>query len=283
MTDMAGARTAAEEVAQSIIGPMRRRKDGRWDWRGQNKRSLEAAAASWVVRSLETDGHRITDLWSPDYDRSRSLEQLTRPELAMILDGKRAALDVTLFTTKDSSTASARGAALRREIETRLTGAADDRSVLGLVVYDRTALLSLTKQQRLDATDAIADAYLKVAGSTTGKVVNLRLDVSFPWLRGASITLTPGRGQRRRVTVNVLAPKGHTAPTVDAFIQERISKKGSQMATWGRAILVIVHGSDATADDVAAGFARLGNCPWWRVYWAGPGPEHVTLVAVGEP
>ena len=61
--------TLAGDVAPAILGPMRRRKDGRWDWRDQNRRSLEAGYASWVVRILETSGHRMADLWSPDYDR----------------------------------------------------------------------------------------------------------------------------------------------------------------------------------------------------------------------
>lgn len=57
---------AAGDVGPAMISPMRRRKDGRWDWRDQGRRSVEAAAASWVVRILEDEGHQIDDLWSPD-------------------------------------------------------------------------------------------------------------------------------------------------------------------------------------------------------------------------
>jgi len=275
-------RNVAGDVAPAIIGPMRRRKDGRWDWRDQGRRSLEASAASWVVRILEMDGHRITDMWSPDYDRGRSPEHVTRPELAMMVDGEPAALDVTMFTTHATSMASGRGAAIRRQIETRLTALNDDRSILGMVVYDRDGLLALTRRQTLEATGMLADAYVGTIRATTGKVENRRLDMPLPWVRGASVTVNADLVGRRRLSVHVLSPPGDIASQVDAFILECIEKKGAQMAPWGRGILVIVHGFHEAAEDVEAGFARLGRCPWWRVYWAGPGPEYVHLVATGD-
>lgn len=200
----------------------------------------------------------------------------------MAIDGERAALDVTMFTTIGASTAGAYGATLRKAIETRLKALDGHRSVLGLVVYDRAGLLALTKPQRLDATEAIAAAFAAEAESTMGEADRLRIDVRVPWVRGASVSLTTDPRERRRVSVHVLAPRGDVAEQVDTFIRERIAKKRSQMAPWGRAILVVVHGCEETADDVAAGFARLGRCPWWRVYWAGPSPDDVHLVASDE-
>jgi hypothetical protein len=282
MSGVDDERYVAGDVAPAIVGPMRRRKDGRWDWRDANRRSLEAAYGSWVIRVLETDGHTITDLWSPDYDRDRQPELLTRPELAMRIDGEQAALDVTMFTTNVVSRAAGRGTAIRREIESRLTSLDDERSILGSVVYDRDKLIALTRRQRLEQTDSIADAYVAAARSTTGAVGNQRLEIPLSWVRGAAITLTTDRPGRRRINVYVMPPRPDVALQVDSFILECIARKGSQMAPWGRGILVIGHGFYEAAVDVQAGFARLRQCPWWRVYWAGPSPDDVHLVAKGE-
>src|SRR4029453_7004283 len=128
-------RSVASQVAPAIIGPMRRRKDGRWDWRDQNRRALEASYASWGVHKLELEGHAIDNLWSPDYERTRRPEIATRPELALTIDGEQAGLDVTMFITFVASWAAGRGAAIRQEIEKRLTALDDARSILGAVSY----------------------------------------------------------------------------------------------------------------------------------------------------
>lgn len=48
-----GSGRVANEVGPLIIGPMRRRRDGNYDWRGQSNRSLEGSVASWVIDRLE--------------------------------------------------------------------------------------------------------------------------------------------------------------------------------------------------------------------------------------
>jgi hypothetical protein len=88
---------------------------------------------------------------------------------------------------------------------------------------------------------------------------------------GASLSI--GRNASRRDPVTILLAQGRRemAAQVDTFIAERIESKGSQMSHWGRGILVIVHGPDETAEEVAAGLDRRGECPWWRVYWTDAG------------
>lgn len=271
----------AGDVAGAIVGLPRRRKDDRWDWAEQSRRSLEAAVASWVIAILEADGHRITDLRSPDYERDRDPEQLTRPELAMRLDGEAAALDVTMFTTNDASRAGARGDAIREAIEAHLTSLDEGRSFLGVVAFDRAGLIALNTRQVREGTAVLVDAYMAAVQSSLSTTDRLQLDVHLPWIRGASLTITKALPRRRWVSIYVREPRGDIASQVDAFILERIGKKASQLKPWGRGILVIVHGFDETAEDVRAGFDRLGHSPLWRVYWAGPSPELVELVASG--
>jgi hypothetical protein len=261
---------------------MRRRKDGRWDWRDQNRRSLEASYASWVVDKLELEGHAIDDVWSPDYERSRRPEMATRPDLAMTIDGEQAGLDITMFTTFVASWAAGRGAAIRQVIETRLMALDDARSILGAVSYDRAGLLKLSRRRLLEETDSLADAFVASVRSSHGPAGRVDLEVPLAWVRAAGMTLSHVRGQRRSVYIDVRSPRGDVATQVDAFILECVEKKGSQLAPWGRGILAIAHGPRETADDVRAGFNRSGRCPWWRVYWCGPSPELVHLVAAGE-
>jgi hypothetical protein len=272
----------AGEVGPTIIGPMRRLKDGRWDWRSQSRRSLEAAVASWVVRILEDEGHRIEDLRSPDYDGLPKRKHESYPELSMIVDGEPSALDVTIFTTEGRSAAGARGQALRRAIEASLTALDDDRSILGMVAYDPIELFAVPKRRVAAQLTAVADAYEEAVRSSPDATDRLQLSVSLPWVRGASLTITPAHaGSRRRVSLYVLSARGDVAATVDQFIAERVPKKTKQLAPWGRGILVIVHGFDETAADVRAGFERFGSCPFWRVYWSGASPDSVELVAAG--
>ena len=107
-----------------------------------------------------------------------------------------------------------------------------------------------------------------------------RVNVPYMWVRGASLTVSRDLGpSRRRVSIHVLPPRGDMPRQVDDFIRERVASKGPQLTPWGRGILVTVHGSSETADDVAAGIARFGEVPWWRVYWVGPSPDQVHLVA----
>jgi hypothetical protein len=269
----------AGDVAPALIGPVRRLKDGRWDWRDQSRRSLEAAAASWVVRILEDDGHRIADLWSPDYDRMREPHRRTHPELAMSIDGERAALDVTLFTTNDRSAAAGRGTTLRNAIVARLADLNDERSILGMVSYEPVALVAVSKREIASQISVVVDACEAAVRSSSNSADRLRLDVPVTWVRGAAITLTTDVPGRRRVNVYLHAPRGDVAAQVDQFIVERIAKKTAQLAPWGRGILAIVHGFDESAADLRAGFNRLGPCPLWRIYWVGASPELVELVA----
>lgn len=279
---MADPPKVAGDVAPAIIGSMRRLKDGRWDGRGQTRRSLEAAVASWVVRILEDEGQQITDLWSPDYDRSRKPHRPTHPELAMKIDGKQAALDVTMFTTKVLSAAGGRGGTLRRQIKVRLASVGDQRSILGVVSYDPVALVAIPKRDIASQIEVVVDAFEAAVRSQPGDVHQLRLNVPLPWVRGVSATLTTElAGRRPRANVYVRAPHGDIEAQVDQFLFERIPKKTAQLAPWGIGILVIVHAFGVSAADVRAGFERLGRCPWWRVYWAGPAPELVELVATG--
>lgn len=196
----------------------------------------------------------------------------------MTIDGEPSALDVTMFTTNDRSAAGGRGQTLRRAIEARLGALDDERSILGMVSFDPVELIAVPKRAIASQMTAVVDAYEDAVRSSPGSVDRLQLCLALPWVRGAGITLTTDLPGRRRVSVHMHAPRGDAASTVDQFILERIARKTSQLAPWGKGILVIVHGFDATAADVRAGFDRLGRCPWWRVYWAGPSPENVERV-----
>lgn len=229
------------------------------------------------------EGHRIADLWSPDYERLREPDRPTNPELAMTIDGERAALDVTMFTTNHRSRAGARAVAIQKAIETRLLGLDDKRSVLGLVVYDSAALIAAPKRELPAQISVLVDAYVAAIRSSPANVDQLSLRTALPWVRGASLKLTTDPPGQRRVSVYIRAPRGDIATLVDQFILERVDKKTLQLAPWGRGILVIVHGLGESAADVRAGFDRLGRCPFWRVYWVGASPEDVELVAASEP
>lgn len=260
-----------------MIGPMRLRKDGRWDSRDHSRRSLEAAAASWVVRSLEEGGHRIDDVWSPDYERERRPELHRRPDCALTIDGFAATVEVTMFATTAHSTASAMGNEIRqavsREIRERLP---EEWSVLGHVVYQEELLLARGKARRQrdarDLTDLIIATVVP-----EGPFTNLRLssDVLPPWAAGASITAS--RRERRSVDVYVMPPRGDVAAQVDGFIEQCLESKSDQHAGWGEGILAVVHGFHESAEDLRAGFERRSDCPWWRVYWVPAGPPPILV------
>lgn len=269
----------ANQVAPAMIGPMPRRKDGRWDFRDQGRRSLEAGAASWVIDLLQAEGHEIDDLWSPDYEPKRRPDIATRPELAMTINGEPAALDVTMFTTNARSAAAARAPRIREALEAATREAAGGRSVFGPVVYDIDALRTLPRLQVDSEALRLAAALAEGVTAIPETAENVRIATPCAWVRGASVSVSrPMRG-KDRVSILIMPPRTDVNTQVDEFISERVVSKGRQLAPWGRGILVIVHGFDESPHDLADGFARWGPVPWWRVYWVGPSPEHIHLVA----
>lgn len=273
------ARRVATDVAPLIIGRLRLRKDGRYDMRGQGRRSLEATAASWVIDGLDAEGHRIEDLWSPDYERSRRPEISTRPELAMSLDGMPAALDVTMFTTNAASAAHARAVRIRDALKGKLRDLIEERSIHVFVVYDADHLLALSRRELESQTQAFVDATVQAWKALPAEADRAEVVAPLGWLRGATLTVRPASQFRPRADVTMFPPRGDLSHMVDMFIAERVLSKGRQMTPWGRSILVVVHGFRETPADLVAGFRRHGDVPWWRVYWVGPSPDHIQLVA----
>lgn len=273
----------ANLVAPALIGPPRRRKDGRWDMRGMSRRSLEATAASWVVDLLQAEGHRIDDLWSPDYDRSRRAEMPTRPELAMDLDGEPAALDVTMFLTQRRAKAGARAAAMRAMLEDAASAAARDRSVLGLVVYDIAGLAEIPRQHLDDERERLTAAIAAGVAAIPDVAESQAVSTDCRWVLGVSVTVHEPTEGGLRVSLIMMPQRSGVAAQVDEFVAERATSKARQLGPWGRSVLVIVHGWEETYQDVADGFARYGQLPLWRVYWVGASPEQIHLVASALP
>jgi hypothetical protein len=172
------------------------------------RRSLEAAVASWVVDILERQGHRVADLWSPDYDRGRDPERLTRPELAMTLDGDPAALDVTMFTTNEAAGAAGRAARIQHAIETHLNSLDDERSILGVVGFEGAGLNALTKGEVTEAASSLAEAFEAAARAISGNAQGVKLAVASPWLRSVSITITTARPGTSRASIYMREPRG---------------------------------------------------------------------------
>jgi hypothetical protein len=279
LSEMESPNRVANDVGPAIIGPMRRRKDGRWDWHTQSRRSLEAAVASWVIDLLEKEGHRIDDLWSPDYDRARRPELQSRPELAMTIDGEPAALDVTMFTTNLASAAAARASRIRKSLEAQVAEAAGGRSALGLVVYREEALNGVSRRELITQTASLGTAYVAAVEAIQDTSDRQVVQVPYSWVKGASLTLARDGLDRGRTRIHLIPSRPDMASHADTFVAELLASKGAQLAAWGRGIVVVVHGFRETPEDVAAGFARGPSLPWWRVYWVGPSPDHIHLVA----
>jgi hypothetical protein len=236
-------------------------------WRDSIKATNEDAVISWVIRALEQEGFTVVDLGRPERDQTLRPENRRRPDRWVTVNGLETAIEHTTFALPLERTERAQAMEVARRTRAALT--VGRRSALVTFGYDPAALNRAGKGGRDQDALVLADAVTRtLADPRAFNDRHLVRDGLPGWVRdvavGASATPT-GRGH---VNVVPVARRDDEAARVDAFIRDRIAKKGTQHVGWGRGVLVIAHGESEHAEDVAAGFARIdGSHPWWRVYW----------------
>ncbi len=92
-------------------------------WLRDSKRSLEDVAVSWVIGDLQAEGLSLGDIWRPEREPNRRPELRRRPDCALTMDGRPAAIEATLFTTTAEGAGAARAEVVKTLLESRLNGA----------------------------------------------------------------------------------------------------------------------------------------------------------------
>lgn len=234
-------------------------------WWPNPRRDLERVLVESIVRSLEDEGRAVSEVWSPEDSPTdlRMAGRPSRPDGALRIDGREAAIDVTGFWTSERGEAAVRAKAIGRLVEKALAEASLELRALVFLVYRSDELV--TVDDRADqAADARAIATAVIAASGSEPVARQAVaTATLPsWVDRLTLTLVAWRGRPEVLALPVQSDRRHIAETLDAIA----ARKGPQLSTWGLGIVGILRGLDNAEAEVAA-YLSTRDWPFWRVYW----------------
>ena len=124
-------------------------------WWPNPRRDLERVLVESIVRSLEDEGRAVSEVWSPEDSPTdlRMAGRPSRPDGALRIDGREAAIDVTGFWTSERGEAAVRAKAIGRLVEKALAEASLELRALVFLVYRSDELVTVD-----DRADQAADA-----------------------------------------------------------------------------------------------------------------------------
>lgn len=257
---------------------MARRRAQRPDWWPNPRRDLERVIVERVIAALVVEGHVIAGVWSPEHEPNdpRLAGRPSKPEAALTIDGRDAAIDVTGFLTSEMGEAAQRATAVSRTVKAALGAAGLERLTLVMLIYRPIELAALDDRAAL-AVDVewIVETVVNVARGPD-PVQRLRIDpASLPWWLDRLSVTTVDRQKRPDVIAFPLRDPVNVARVLEAIA----SSKGRQLAPWGLGIVAIRDDFVARAADVEAHLATRRDWPFWRVYWCDASGAHLVWEA----